>query len=380
MPPRSSTKRPRVYLLWGQEELRKREALEALLDGLVAPEDRALDVEYLDATNAGVTGETILHAARDRAMFSEKRVVVLLNAGRLRGPRHQRTQEVLAAGIPALPEYSTLILVANAEDSEERRSRAPFGEKLMAAIKAAGEARQFAPLKPEELAQLAVREATALEKKLPPAAATMLANRVGPDSHRLIQETRKLAAYIGDRSAITPQDVAAMVPAPPDDNVFHLLDATMDGDQKQALSVLRELRMSGLAVPQMLVLLGRTLRQVAQAKYLHERGVSPSAEASGVPAEVLSVLPEEGQLYRSTKEWQRKRLWSQARRISWEHLHHALDRMAVTDAGTKGWEHGVEDPDLALELFVVSLCDTVRANPSRPSHPEEGLPRSRRRG
>lgn len=355
-----AAKRPKAYLLWGQEELRKREALDALIASLVPADDQELDVEYLDATNAGVSGESILHAARDRAMFSEQRVVVVQNAERLRGSRHQRTQEALAQGIPALPDYSTLILFANADSSEERRGKSPFGEKLMAALKASGEVRQFAPLKPEELAQMVMAEAAAAEKKLPQGAAAQLVNRVGNDSHRVLQEVRKLIAYVGDRGAVTVQDVEAMVPAPPDDNVFHLLDATMSGDRSRALNLLRQLRESGVAVPQATFWLARTLRQVGQAKYLKERGIPASAEGETIPAEALAMLPREGCLYPSAKSFVRKRLWEQAGRISWPHLQRALDRLAVMDAGTKGWEHGVEDPDLALELYVASLCDAVR--------------------
>jgi DNA polymerase III delta subunit len=206
------------------------------------------------------------------------------------------------------------------------------------------------------------RTSAAAGKKLPQNAAAALVHRVGTDSHLLLQETRKLVAYAGERAGITAEDVAQMVPLPPDDNVFHLLDATMAGNRQQALGVLRQLREAGVPVPQMVVLLARTLRQVAQAKHLLEHRVSPGAEAEAVPAEVLAALPEEGSLYRSARSsWIRGKLWDQARRISWPHLHRALDRLAATDAGTKGWERGVEDPDLALELFVVSLCDAVRA-------------------
>ncbi len=368
MPPRAAKKNPRAYLFWGQEELRKKEALQFLIEQLVPPEDRELDVQYMDATNAGTTGDAILHAVRDRAMFSERRVVVVLNAGRLRGPRHQRTQEALAAGIPTLPDYSTLILVAYADDSDERRGRAPFGEKLMAALKAHGEVKQFAQMKPEELAELAAREAAAAGKTLHPAAAAMLAERAGPDSQRVLQEARKLVAYVGEGKTITQKEVGEMVSAPPDDNIFHLLTATMEGNRQQAMGVLRQLRESGMAVPQVLVMLARTLRQVTQAKLLQDRGIQPTAGPEDVAPDVLACLPEDASLYKSTRDWQRKQLWSQARRITWPHLHRALDRLATTDAGTKGWEHGVEDPDLALELFVVSLCDTIRPAPPQPSY------------
>ena len=360
------SEKSRVYLFWGQEELRKRAALEALIEELVPPEDRALDVEYLDATSPGLAGETILHAARDRAMFSERRVVVVQNAGRLRGSRHLRTQEILATGLASLPEYSTLVLVAEAEDSDERRGKAPFGEGLMAALKAAGEVRQFSPLKPEEMTELAVREAADAGKKLPPPAAAVLVRAAGTDSQRLLQEVRKLTAYVGERATITAEDVTLMAPPPPEDNIFRLLDAALQGNRGQALEMLADVRASGTEPQQIMVMLGRTLRQIAQAKLLAEQKVLPTAERDQVPPEALALLPEEN-LYRNTKDWQRKRFWQQAARFSWPALQLALDRLAVTDAGTKGWEYGIADADLGLELYLVALCDALRPAPARPT-------------
>lgn len=355
MPARSPAS-ARVYLLWGQEEVGKRAALAKLLDDLVPPEDRDLDVQYFDAGTPGLTGEAILHAARDRAMFSEHRVVVVLNAGRLRGPRHQRTQAVLAQGLATLPEWSTLILFAYAEDSEERRGRAPFGEELMKALRAGGKVLPFSQLRPEELADLAVREAAAAGKQLTPTAARELAERAGPESQNVVQEVRKLIAYAGDAPQIGPAEVNALVPPAADDNVFHLLDAALSGNQRQAIAILRELEGRGMAPFQLVGHLHRTLRNLAQARLLADHRVPPEAELEDVPPALVQALPESGRFLKSTKAWQRKKLWGQARRFGWDALGRALDRLARLEAGAKGWRQGVEDPRLALELYVADLA------------------------
>lgn len=354
--------RPRAYLLWGPEDVRKREALDRLIAELVPAEDRELDVQYMDATNANVTGESILNAARDRAMFSETRVVVLLNAGRLKASRHQRTQEVLAEGLRSLPEYSTLIFLAYAEESEGR-SRTLFNEKLTAAIRAVGEVREFARLKPDELKRMATEEAAALGKTLTPPAAAMLVDRVGTDSRRLLQEVAKLAAFAGDEKAITPQHVAELVAARPEDSVWNMLNAAMDGNRANALGLMRQLRQSGSAVPQILGLLAMTLRQAVQAKYLQDQGIGHLHTEESVPPEVAARLPEERRIFPNPAHpWAREQLWKRARGLSWGQLQHAVDRLAVTEAGTKGWERGIEDPDLALEHYLISLCDAVQSN------------------
>jgi DNA polymerase-3 subunit delta len=229
--------------------------------------------------------------------------------------------------------------------------------------------KQFSALKPEEMAELAVSEAALGGKKLAGPAAAQLANRVGADSQRLVHEVRKLISYVGDRTSISINDVTELVAPPPDDSIWHLLDAMMKGDRRQAINVLRDLRESGTVVQQILPMLAKTLRQVAQAKFLQERRVNAKDDPASVPPELLDALPEEARLFKGTQsEWQRNKLWGQARQISWAHLQQALDRLAVLDAGTKGWEYGIEDPDMALEVFLVSLCDTVQPEAGRPPY------------
>jgi len=54
--------------------------------------------------------------------------------------------------------------------------------------------------------------------------------------------------------------------------------------------------------------------------------------------------------------FQAGKLARQARAFTWEQLQRGLDRLVKCDAGTKGWESGVDDPALALELLVLDLC------------------------
>jgi hypothetical protein len=99
---------------------------------------------------------------------------------------------------------------------------------------------------------------------------------------------------------------------------------------------------------------------------LGERGVSRKADAAQVPEELMAMLPKETSIFKTTKPgYGREKLFQQGAGFTWEQLHRALDRLAVTEAGTKGWEYGAEDQDLALELFVSSLCDAPRGEPRR---------------
>src|SRR3954454_19033778 len=159
MPIKTTSSPTSVYLLQGQDDRRKREALQTLLGRLVDPAARDFDLETLDAESA--TAEDVLSALSSIPLFSDRRVVVLQNAGRLRHPRQRGTQERLAAAIPNLGEGACLILVAWAEAEEDSRRKSVVGEKLDAAIKkAGGEVMNFAPpRRPEEAAPFVVQEA-----------------------------------------------------------------------------------------------------------------------------------------------------------------------------------------------------------------------------
>jgi DNA polymerase-3 subunit delta len=349
--------RPAIYLLQGQDDRRKRQALQELLDRLVDPAGRDFDLEWLDAD--GATGEDVLAALGSLPMFSERRVVVLQNAGRLRHPRHRGDGERLAAALPKLSDSTCLLLVAWAEAEEDSRRKSVVGEKLEAAIKkAGGEVMNFAPpRKAEEAAPFVVQEARALGKTIAPPVAVLLARRVGLDLDCLAHEVQKLACYAGDRAAITREDVELLTSRAPDDNVFAWMDAVMAGNREVALRRLDDLLESGEAPLKLLAQLTGRVREVWQAKYLLENRVPLTTDASALPAAIRDTLPSENSVLTRVKRqpWAARQLGEDARAFSWSRLRRALPRLAEAEAGIKGWEGGVSDPRLAMELLVVAL-------------------------
>ena len=358
MPAKSKPTQAPAYLLQGQDDRLKRRALEELLDRLVDPAGRDFDLEQLDADSA--SAEDILSALASLPLFSDRRVVLLRNAGRLRHPRHRATQERLAAVIPTLGESVCLILIAWAEPEEDSRRKSVVGEKLEAAIKkAGGEVMNFAPpRKPEDAVPFIVQEARAREKTMAQPVAVLLARRVGQDLNLLAHEVEKLAAYAGDRAAITREDVELLSPRAPDDNVFAWMDAVMAGNRNVAMRRLDDLLESGEAPLKLLAQLAGRLREVWQAKYLLERRISLSTDPAALPEPILAALPKENNVLVRVKRqpWAARQLAEDARAFTWPRLRRALPRLAETDAGIKGWEGGVGDPRLALELLVVALC------------------------
>jgi len=347
--------RPRVYLFYGADEVAKRGALETLLAELIRPEERALNLEELDAAQPQVDVDRVLRACGDVGMFAERRVVLVWNAAGLWPPRLKTAADRLAEGLEQLGEVSCLILVLAAPE-EARPRRAPVSAKLLKAVKQWGEAREFRAPKGAASARRAQAEAARLEKALSDSVARLLVERVGDDSTRLLGEVGKLAAYLGGEREITAAAVQAIVPRQPEDNVFRLLDAVFAGERRKALDLLADLRTGGLNCHQLTPMLARGVRALMVAKHLQDHGVRAQTEREDVPEGALRDFPTDHGLYRRNFAWKRRQVWGQARRLSWEQLGVALDRLAGADAGSKGWEGGLADGELAMDLWIVSLA------------------------
>jgi DNA polymerase-3 subunit delta len=345
-----------VYLFHGPEDRRKRAALAALIERAVDADGRDFDVEYFDADASTTTAEAVIAAANGLPLFSEQRLVIVTDAGRLRDRRQAKQAERLAGMLGKLPPTACLVFVAWSEPEEDGRKRG-VPEKLEAAIKAAGKVLHFAAASPEDAATFAVAEAAARGKKLAPGLAAALVRATGPDMDRVSGEVEKLSLYAGDRPAISAEDVRTLVPVPPEENIFHLLDAVGERRGEQALRVLTELREMGEPPWRVMTLLARQIRLIWQAKYLIEEGVALN-QASAAPETVKALLPADGGVLSvlARQPFQAGKLARQARAFSWERLQRGLDRLVKTDAGTKGWDQGVDDPNLALELLVLDLC------------------------
>ena len=96
-----------------------------------------------------------------------------------------------------------------------------------------------------------------------------------------------------------------------------------------------------------------------QAKYLLELRIPLNTDPATLAEPVLAALPKDNNVLARVKRqpWAARQLAEDARAFSWPRLRRALPRLAETDAGIKGWEGGVGDPRLALELLVVALCE-----------------------
>ena len=347
-----------VYLFFGGEDRLKIEAADALVKHGVSPDFADFDLERM---NAGETTADALLAAASQVPFgSERRMVVVKGMEQWRERGKSGEVERLADGIARLGDTACLILIAAAEDDEDKRKTA-VTVKLDNAVKKIGAVVTCAALKGDSLEGW-IRERVQQEgKQIQSDAASQLLRAVGNEMLPLEQEIIKLVCYTGDRATITAKDVAQVVASSPDDVIFSAVDAITRRDTERALSLLSELHRYDpkpqAVAGKLLALLARQYRMLWQAKFLAGKRINPR-DVRALSPELAAELPTESNI--AQMAFKAGDLFAASKNYTWAELTGALDRLLLCDLANKGGvtdEIGTfgSDPAGNLQLLVLEL-------------------------
>jgi DNA polymerase III subunit delta len=304
-----------VYLLLGDDEERKSRGVEKLRAG-----------RTVDAYDASTTGpETLVSACNSYSLFGEGPFVVLKDLDAWNAAQKAVIVEYLEDPSPG----SDLILLGKKLGARER---------LLSTVKNAGEVHTFDQPTGKALVRWLVGHAKKLGLDLPEEVAEDLTNRCSGDKMRLLQETEKLALYVGDGTAIH-DDVAALCPPDVQSNIFAFVDSLAAGDRNRALALLEDLIATGEPPLRLTFMIRRQFQLVARARALLDRG-TPQKELPSrlkVPPFVARKLEEQG------------------RELDEEDLERALAQIQDLEGGLKGGSDLSDE--LQVEMTVLGLSE-----------------------
>jgi DNA polymerase-3 subunit delta len=177
-------------------------------------------------------------------------------------------------------------------------------------------------------------------KALSTAAAQLLVDLIGGDMGQLDQELAKLAVYVGTAQRIEPDDVDRLVGRSQTANAFKIFDAIGAGRAAEALALLDRLFVEGEDPFRMLGAFSMQLRRLAQAARLVGQGVrlGEAFDRVGVPAWPAARQSCELQL----------------RRLGRRKAARLFDWLLEIDLGLKGSSQ--LPPRTLLERLIVRLC------------------------
>jgi DNA polymerase III subunit delta len=303
-----------VYLLLGDDEERKARGVEKLRLG------RA--VEAFDASAS--SPQSVVSACNSFSLFGGGPFVVVRNLDAWNAAQKAFVVDYLQN--PA--DGSDLLLLGKKLGARE---------KLFSAVKKGGEVHDFQQPTGRALVKWLEGHAKKLGLDLPEAVAGDLAERASGDKMRLVQETEKLALYVGKGTA-TREDVEKLCPPDVQSNIFAFVDALAAGKRGQALELLEALIGAGEPPLRLTFMVRRQFRLAARARALLERGV-PHPEV----ARKLKVPP-----------FVARKLSEQSRKLDERDLDRALATVLELETGLKGG-NDLRD-ELQVELSVLKLA------------------------
>ena len=218
-----------LYFLFGEETYQIDQAQRLLVERALAPHERDFNYDLVYGAEADAAQVIALCSAFP--MMAERRVVIVRDFEKLRG-------NALFQAYAERPNPTAVVLLAC-------RSKPNLSQHPYRALKQHAAWGEFKALKPREMTGWVTAYLQHHGFRLDPQAAAMLADLVGTDLHTAASEADKLAAHVGTRSDIAPDDVLAAAGHSREFNVFELQKAIGEDRFDRAATIAERLLQQG---------------------------------------------------------------------------------------------------------------------------------------
>lgn len=312
-----------AYLIRGDDHGRIAER-RARLRALAEAESGTSGVEVHEGEDA--TPAAVAAALRTMTFALGRRFVIVDGVERW---KDADVEKDLAPALGSLPPDTTVAFFAR----EEGRMRAP-GKLVAAVTAAAGDVSVEEQVKARELPRWVVDHAERLGIQLDGAAAQALVAHVGERQQRLLRELEKLALEHGPGAHVGVEEVDEVAALSAERPVWSLVDALVTRDAEASTRLFLELRSQGEALPRLIPLIARRLRDVLL--------IARALEAGEPAARIKAQL--------GGSAWAADRRIKEARGADPEALARALEALAQLELDSRGNSELSEETDALLAI------------------------------
>jgi DNA polymerase-3 subunit delta len=320
-----------AYHFVGDDDFRKQEALNLLINAAVDPATRDFNLEV--RRGGEISGESLGSILGTPPMLAERRVVVVRDAGSLKKDAKTAAEDYLQRPAPDV----VFVLVQPAGEKPEPR----FARATTVV---------FEPISGPQLSRWITMRAEHFGATISAGAAELLQSSVGNDLPQLNIEIEKLATYVSG-SAIDEDAVAAIVGVRREESLTALLDAVANRDAAAALRILPGLleqpKSSGVFI---VMVLGMQVLGTGFARARLANRVPPQR----LSGEIINMIKESG-AYPGRSWTEAAHAWaSAAPRWPNEDLHAAAAALLAADRALK--ETGRTSEEGILQTAILSMC------------------------
>ncbi|MBI4536122.1 MAG: DNA polymerase III subunit delta, partial [Ignavibacteriae bacterium] len=252
-----------VYLFHGAEDYLADQATDAVINSALTKEERGFNLDIMYGAEADA--RDIVSHASSFPMMSERRVVVVREFDRL------GNKELLSHYIDSPSPTTCLILLSTKPD---------FRKKPYLTARRNGVEIEFKPLYDNQIPSWIGRRIKEQGRTIDPEACRLLAAYVGTSLREIQNEIDKLYIYVGEKTAITAEDISAVVGSSREFNVFELQKAIGAKDIRRSTEILERMLDSGESATMIIVMLTRYFNILWKLYDLRRRGATTQQMAS----------------------------------------------------------------------------------------------------
>ena len=255
------------YLFLGAEPFYRARCAEYLRSSLLGPEPDETAIVEIDLKDDRV-GD-LIEEVLTPSLFGGTRLVVARNADQVLPRIATKEGKQEKAGLEAYFKYplpDVVVLVEATKHRWDDRDDKAKLERLAKFFAAVPVRVDFNPL--DESSALYVGQVLAkrLGLNMPQAVLAELIEMLGADAFRLESELGKLNLYVGEKRAVTSEDLALLVPEARQRGMYEFSDAIADRDRARALEVLDTMAKAGMYWGLQVSALATLFRQALSAK------------------------------------------------------------------------------------------------------------------
>lgn len=308
-----------MYLLTGEEVYLRSQYKKKLQDALVSPDDR-VNMNFYQGK--GISVQELIDQAETMPFFSERRLLVIEDSGFFKSASPE-----LAEYLEQVPDTAYFLFVEN--DVDKRG-------KLYKTVKKNGRIAEFSRQTEDTLMRWILGILKKEQKNITRSTMELFLEKTGTDMNRISMELEKLISYTLGKEMITAEDVEAVCTAQTVNQIFEMINAMAQKNQRRALDLYYDLLALKEAPMRILYLIARQFNQIMQISELNSQGLGREAIAEKLG--IQSFIVRNGLRY--------------GRSFSQEQLRCAVETAVQTETDVKT---GKLDEKLAVELVIVEM-------------------------
>lgn len=253
----------RVYLLCGEEAYLRNQYKNRLTEALCDPDD---SMNFSRFEGKTIVPAEIISLADTLPFFAERRVILIEDSGFFKNKCDE-----LADYLPKLPDTTCMLFV---ETEVDKRNR------LYKAVQKQGRVTEFQTQDERTLKKWILSILKKEDRSITESTLQLFLECTGTDMENISMELQKLLSYTEGRDVITSRDVKEICTVQITGQIFEMIRALAEKNQKKALNLYYDLLSLKEPPMRILFLIARQFNQLLQVKSLSARGYDKAAIAS----------------------------------------------------------------------------------------------------